>query len=249
MKFRVTLLILVLPFLTAPFACQRIYSVPPLTLPAATSTATPPCTSNWGLGVTTCSSGINWGESLIWNYDVNGTYQYGVSLALAVNCAPETTDGVTLTGPGVSLPLSYSGPVTLNGTVYADYQSVTVTGALTSGDLYTLTSVTSIGTATSSVPLPEPITITNTSGVTYAITWNGGAACGINLFNFNPGGICWVTGAGLEVASSPMIWFNWSNSFCNPGSLVGAQFYGANFNINGGSGILNITNGDIVPFL
>lgn len=247
MNIRVHLFLLGFLILALSLGCQKTYNVPPLTTQSAAPTATPPCYGlSWGSSPATCTSGIFWGQSLVWNYDITGVYQYGASLDLTVNCAPETTAGVTLTGPGVTLPLAYSNLVTISGTVYAAYQSVTVSGNLTSGDVYTLTSVTSLGTASSSVTLPEPITLTKYPTYDLAM-WNG-YSCGLNLFFISTSnGNCFVTGPGYE-AVSPMTITSWSSGCVGFPSLVGVQLYSSNTNIVGGSGVFTISNGSLVTY-
>ncbi len=243
MGFRIYLFLLTSCFLAFSLGCQKTYVVPPLTQSAA-PTVTPICYGGIDGEPGTCTSGINWG-AFVENYDVSGVYQYAASMALAVNCAPETTDGVTLTGPGVTLPLAYDNLVTIGGTVYASYQSVTVTGSLTSGDVYTMTSATSIGTASAAVTLSEPITVSKYSGYDVA-TWNG-PSCGLNLFTFNTGGECSWTGNGFE-SVSPMTITSFGGGSCIPSTLVGAQLFSSNTNLVGGSGSFSMANGALVTY-
>jgi hypothetical protein len=243
MALRIYLVLIAFCYLTFSLGCQKTYVVPPLTQSTA-PTPTPVCYGGYlGSPLGACTSGI-WGQAYAWNYDVNGVYQYAASMALAVNCAPETTDGVTLTGPGVTLPLAYDNLVTIGGTVYAAYQSVTVTDSLTPGDVYTMTSVTSIGTASSTVTLSAPITMTNISTGVDVVSFNN-PSCGLNLFGVNSTGICSGTDPGFA-ANSPITIS--SNGICPGNYLVGAQFFSVDSTLVGGTGFFSIANGALVTW-
>ncbi len=229
----------------SPLACQKTYNVNPLAASVTAPTATPTC-SPYGGSPITCTTGITWGYAWVAGYNVNSVYQYAATLALAVDCLPETTDGVTLTGPGVDLPLTYSNSSTIagtaGGTLYAVYGSNSVTGNLTVGSPYTLTTVTSIGTATSTILLNSINSLTFSTDGT-SISWNG-YGCNINLFLWQSGSIFFdYTGAGYE-AASPLILPHTCTSPCSEG----ADFIASTTNINGGSGIYYISNGVIQTF-
>lgn len=221
-----------------PLACQQTYEVPPLSISTPsgpTTVCTGPCT------VGQCAAGIYWLGGHVWNYDLNSAFQYAAELTLAVNCTPETTAGVTLTGPSVNLPLTYSGMVTNYwGTVCADYRSVTVSGGLSAGANYTLTSVTSIGTATSTLRLPISPNA-NSNGLT--ITWNGWEDGCLYLLQDWSGGVSMVdVGCGFY-AISPLYFLGPCSSPC----MNGAEFSNGTAVITGGTGNFQISNGQLRP--
>ncbi len=158
-------LILTACFLTAiPLACQKNYSVSPPPGPTPTPTCyappqTPPCTN-----------GIMWGFAQLISTVSNGITTGYAELLLTVDCGTYTTAGVTLTGPGMNLELPYgNGYISMNGTNYSDY--ITANNILfTTGAAYTLTSVTTSGTASASLVMPPTPSIA-TDGST--VTWPG----------------------------------------------------------------------------
>ena len=166
----------------------------------------------------------------------NSVNQYGAVLYQVVNCGPETTDTVTMTGPGVTLPLVYLNPANINGTIYSVYQSVTVTGSLTTGANYTLTSITSVGTASATLPLPESPGMTTGSGVTF--TWNGNENGCLYAFQVNAGVLSYWTGCAFY-AVSPLV----DPHVCPSPCENGAEFVNGTYSINGGSGIFQTGNG------
>ncbi len=123
------------------------------------------------------ASTILWNSAYISGYSVYtggapGFGGFGAGITLSVNGLPESTAIVTMTGPGfsssppygvvatVSVPLTYVGPVTVSGNPYAFYSysqfysgaiSILTTPVTTlayqAGQTYSLTTVTSAGTA------------------------------------------------------------------------------------------------------
>ncbi len=112
-----------------PLACQKTYTVGPLAptpVPAFTSTPTqnPFCTVVALPTAGTIPNGIVWGAAEIMSTDYIGLHlDVSVMLYLAVNGAPESTDAVTMSGPGYAGPVSYNGPATVSGDVFAFYTS------------------------------------------------------------------------------------------------------------------------------
>lgn len=159
-----------------PLACQKTYTVGPLAptpVPAFTSTPTqnPFCTVVALPTAGTIPNGIVWGAAEIMSTDYIGLHlDVSVMLYLAVNGAPESTDAVTMSGPGYAGPVSYNGPATVSGDVFAFYTSPAAGITLVAGAPYTLTTVTSIGTATSVVTAPADPFL---SADGYTATWAG----------------------------------------------------------------------------
>ena len=234
----------------APLACQKTYNLGPLTATAATATPTPACSDLWSQWGVTCASGINWNIAYVanyYNYQVS-SYQYGATLALAVNCAPETTAGVTFTGPGVTLPLAYNSVTVIGGVNYALYESNTVNGGLTTTDFYTLTSVTSIGTASASLALPQTLSF-DSAGVSFFYNSSMAAGCGLNVYT-NYAGINYygITGPGFNAPSGAPYPPTFATTCSSPCILFkGVQFFNATQSITGGSGLYDLSNGAVFP--
>ena len=121
--------------------------------PLATATMTP--TQNWMATphssptyMATPPMGIVWDPALIMN--VNGAVFS--SLYLSVNGVLEATAGVTLTTPSGNVPYTFIAGGSGRGS-YAYYGN-SVTFVYQAGQPYTLTTVTSIGTATATVIAP-----------------------------------------------------------------------------------------------
>ncbi len=114
-------------------------------VPSATPTTTPHMTPT----ISVPGSGIFWGPAEIGSFP-------GVTgwLSLAVNGSPESTAGVTLTTPSGNVPFTYSG---VNGSMAAYSPASSFT--YIPGGTYTMTTVTSIGTATASLVAPGPVSI------------------------------------------------------------------------------------------
>jgi hypothetical protein len=224
-----------------PLACTKTYSLGPIE--GEGPTPTPACSNSWGRYLA-CASGIDWGSAFVWNYSNNSVYQYGATLNLAVNCAPETSAGVTMTGPGVVLPLTYSGLATIGGTVYADYQSVTVTGSLTPSDFYTLTTVTSIGSANASLAMPRAI---HFDPLGQSVSWTGDPlSCGLNYFAISSSGITSWTGPGFFAYSGVHYTPSPPCSHCS--YEAGAQFFNNTMLITGGYGTYDMANGALYSY-
>ena len=132
--------------------------------PAITPATTPTPTATLATATPTPTAGIP--NGIFW--DPGSVYQHvlapgefaSVSLSLAVNKRPETTAIVTLAGPGgASDTIPYSSTITLGGFSYAFYFSADLHVPYVAGAAYTLTSVTSIGTAAATFTAPGDITI------------------------------------------------------------------------------------------
>jgi hypothetical protein len=242
---RLFLIVVVILAALMPLACSQTYTFSPVaaSTPTPTAVVTPSCSvSAWGnYQSVTCVGGITWGNGAVMNYDNNSVNQYAATLALAVNCSPETTDVVTMTGPGVTLPLAYVNNITLGATNYALYQSSTITGSLSAGSTYTLTSVTSIGTATASLPLSQPLSITGSSPLT--VSWDGTNCCGLGLFQVYSGVQLYTSGLGF-IACSPILISG--GSICTSPCEMGAELISYTSTITGGAGNYSVYNGEIV---
>ena len=142
------ILLLVSSFLFLPNGCTKLISLP--SAPAPTSTIF------WNSAYVTRSACYTGGVPYCGSFDAGVT--------LSVNGLPESTAAVTLTGPSGSVPLTYVGPVTAFGTVYAFYQYTHMDGpmiipppfifAYVPGQNYILTTFTSAGTASVTAVAP-----------------------------------------------------------------------------------------------
>ncbi len=84
---------------------------------------------------------------------------YAVAVLMSVNQAAEQTDGVTLTGPGVSEIVPFNSVTVISGNSFALYEATTVFN-YQPGSAYSLGVSTSIGTASGSAAAPGGITDT-----------------------------------------------------------------------------------------
>lgn len=217
--------------LAIPMACQKSYSIAPLPGP----TPTPTCVAI--PQTTPIASGINWGEALVGSGTSWGSTFISASLYMTVNGAVETTDGVTFTGTGISpIALKYQGPYTITGTAYAWYY-YQGTSPMTGGGTYTLTSVTSIGTAWATLPLPNDPTI-SPDGLT--ATWSGPSMFNVVAVVPSAGGLtyesslCWSASSPFSIPNSAY------PSPGNYGPIVERLNYTTS--ITGGTGYMRIFN-------
>lgn len=152
-----------------PFACTRPVSSGPSTGPAPT--VTPTCVPG-NFQPTPVASGIYWGRAFVNSVVAGGFPGATAQMNLTVNGMAVSTAGITITGTGLSAsPLTYVGPATINGGIYAFYRFDNPT-TLTDGGTYTLTTVTSIGTASASLTLPS---LPNIAADGSGATWSGSA--------------------------------------------------------------------------
>lgn len=221
-----------------PLACQKNYQVSPLPAPTPTYTISPTPTCYAPPSSVTCANGIMWGYGQVINMNNNGVQSGSYAeLLLAINCTPYSTAGVTLTGPGLTLPLPYgNGTIVLGGTTYADYNSTQSVSFIT-GDTYTLTSVTTSGTAFSSLVMPPQ---TNIASNGLNVTWSGNSLFNFiavinNLTNYTyETSTCW---SATSPASIP------SSAYPSSGNYtVGAETCNYTTSITGGSGIYFMAN-------
>lgn len=153
-----------------PLACQKTYSVAPLTGSGTggAPTSTPTCVS---LSSNPPSpTGIVWGEAYVASGSNYGSPGDDIELYMTVNGAPVSNAGVTFSGTGVSpTALVYGGPYTISGTSYGWYYYQSGT-QLTAGGTYTLSSTASTGTASASLAMPNYPTLAPDGS---AATWAG----------------------------------------------------------------------------
>jgi hypothetical protein len=108
-------------------------------------------------------NGIYWRDAeIVHGKSINGNttsneYFYAV-IEIAVNQKPETTIGVTLSGPGGSAPLTYSGEADCKGYRYSSFESGPITFPYLTGN-YVLTTNTSIGVASVTIIGPGDIKV------------------------------------------------------------------------------------------
>lgn len=118
-----------------------------------------------------------------------------------VNGAAETTDAVTLSYSGGSIPLPYNSIVNISGTNYAKYSNL-VNFPYTPGQAYTITSVTSQGTATGSGVAPGGFTFApDGSGVTWAV--NGNSYSSVQVLDPSSTQVFTNTGTGISPVAIP----------------------------------------------
>jgi hypothetical protein len=158
------LAILLTIIIATGFACsgsRPTGAVVPLSAPTNTPTVTSTPTSTPTCAITPVPYTGAAPTGIFWDFaSVSGNLNYGTSGAsvqLSVNGYQETTAGVTLTGSdSTSAPMTYSGPITMGSSTYSNYLTNAFT--YTAGVTYTLTTATSIGTASASLPAPGNFT-------------------------------------------------------------------------------------------
>jgi hypothetical protein len=164
--------------LLSPLACSKTYTLVPLSsasvTPVATATATPGCGSPQILRGTPPSGVVLYGS-------VQSGVGYGipeeiVTVDLLVNGAPVSTAAVTISGPGLSMSVPYFGTDHQNGNTYAQYKIYNSGVSLSVGDTYTITAITTAGTASAASILPPMPTV--------ELNGSGGSWAGPSQFNF-----------------------------------------------------------------
>jgi len=237
---RFSLLSIILLAILSPLACSKTFTLAPLPAPTvtptptATFTAVPTCCVN--CQTVTCTSGITWGYGYVVNELNLGVNQYSATLAISVSCLPETTDAVTVIGPGLNLPLTYVNNVAIGSTNYALYESGAVNGSLTTGASYTMTSITSIGTASASLAMCQSPSVATNGEVTYTEP-----SYFVNFFEYVLGQMLPTVGTCFY-HPSPLL----MNVVTAPQG--GANGYNYTLSITGGSGIFYVSNGEIVTW-
>ena len=235
--------------LSVPLACQKTYTVSPL--PVSTPTpipATPTSTPTLGMPTPTptcyyppssapCSSGIAWNLGQVLANNFNGAQSYSVELWLSVNCASYTSAMVTFSGPGGSLPVTYDPYGSSGSTTSSLYDTNSGSISITPGAVYTLTSVTTSGTATASLVAP-PLPLIPLDGST--ASWSGSS-----MFNFvdaldssnsmtYESSPCWSASSPVSIPSS---------AYPSSGAYyVVAQCMNWTTSIAGGSGFFFMSN-------
>ncbi len=131
-------------------------TVPPTTQPSATMAPTAAATPTTGIPL-----GIYIHPFSLFQHVLTNNTFLSVSLFLAVDKVAEETATVTLSGPGGSATIPFSGTSTCNGQSCASYfaASPQLTLAYEAGATYELTVETSIGTATAEFTAPGAIEI------------------------------------------------------------------------------------------
>ncbi|HUO57147.1 MAG TPA: hypothetical protein VMV05_03125 [bacterium] len=106
--------------------------------------------------------GVYWyyGNVVNFTYDGATTFYNGLTcqVVLTVNGAAESTCGVTVSGPGVTMPVANSGTIGLYGVTYAIY-SADLPVTYQPGGSYSLLTATSAGTAAATLTGPGGITL------------------------------------------------------------------------------------------
>ncbi len=129
----------------------------PTSTPTATlsSVESPTATPTFGV-----PNGIFWHPNSAYLHSVSPTSEFSFfSLLLTVDGVPESTAEVTLAGPGGTVTIPYTGQTTFDSRFFAQYQSSNLSLAYVPGATYTVTTVTSIGTASAVITAPGGITI------------------------------------------------------------------------------------------
>ncbi len=129
----------------------------PTSTPTATPSAVESPTATPTFGV---PNGIFWHPNSAYLHSVSPTSEFSFfSLLLTVDGVPESTAEVTLTGPGGTVTIPYTGQTTFDSRFFAQYQSSNLSLAYVPGATYTVTTVTSIGTASVVITAPGGITV------------------------------------------------------------------------------------------
>ncbi len=176
-----------LSLLVMGFSCTKNYSVSPLPAPTATPAPNPLiCTPTQTAGPP--PNGIYWYSAQIEGITVsNGvTVVNGIfaQVLLTVNGTAETTDTVNVSGPaGLSATIPYTDNVVVNGNTYAQYQAL-LSNTYQTGGSYSLTTVTSIGTASATLTAPGNITVAPDGS---SASWsNGGMLNTVGIYSSAP---------------------------------------------------------------
>jgi TolB protein len=135
--------------------CADVAS-PTATSPGATITPPPPATPTPTEGAL---AGIAWHRQSILQHVRFPTESSSIFLYIAVDGQAADSAQVTLTGPeGASTPLQFSAPEQIGGVTYARFAANPLGIPYVPGGSYTLTSVTSAGTASATFVAPGGIT-------------------------------------------------------------------------------------------
>lgn len=165
--FSILALILIMTFGYFPMACSKIYTFSPQTVVPTNPNGANMCAENPTPTPGPPPSGINWASATVQLQNSGG---YSVSIPLVVNGAAITNAAVTFSGPGLTVAIPYYGTMIFSGTTYADYSYANSGFNLTPGALYTLTTVTSAGTASASLAVPTTPAV-SPDGST--VSWSG----------------------------------------------------------------------------
>ncbi len=221
----------------SPLACNKNYSLGPLPGPTATPTIAPTATCAVIAQPPPTSSGIYWEEAYVASGSNYGSPEYDFELYQTVNGTPDSTSGVTVTGTGISpTALVYGGAYTITGVVYANYYAQGNT-EITSGGTYTMTSVTSIGTASATAAMAGYATLASDGS---AVTWAGSATTNfLDILSSNYSTSyssfkCWIPPSPILIPST---------AYPSHGSyLVAAERNNYTTSISGGAGIFDVYN-------
>jgi hypothetical protein len=164
--------------------CNKNYQLAPLS--SSSSSGSSPVTNQLCIQMTISptpgppSTGIYWlGANVTNNFQFAGfvsqatTFQCDIFMIL--NGMPESTCGVTVTGPNGSAPVTYidTFAIVMEPQIYANYGTNITAFSYQVGATYTLTTTTSIGTATASMVAPGNfIVASNGSQVTWITPGN-----------------------------------------------------------------------------
>ncbi len=220
-------------------ACQKNYSVAPLTASGPGSggapTATPTCVS-----IPTPvppTGGIYWYQGFVASGSNYGSTGTDAEVYLLVNGVPVSTAGVTVSGTGLSpTALAYGGPSTVSGTVYAWYYYQN-NNLLAAGGTYTLSSATAIGTASASLSMPDyPTLASDGSGATWTgpAMYDYGTVLNSSYSTTYNTGFCPVPSSPLSVPAS---------AYPSSGQYIfGVERINETTAITGGTGLYGVYN-------
>jgi hypothetical protein len=161
----VLLLIMIFGFFS--MACSKIYTLSPQTVVSSNPNGANMCAENPTPTPGPPPNGINWASATV---QIQNSGGYNVSIPLVVNGIAITNAAVTFSGPGLTVPIPYFGTMVFSGTTYADYSYGNGGFNLTPGAIYTLTAVTSAGTASASLAVPNTPTVSTDGSV---VSWSG----------------------------------------------------------------------------
>jgi hypothetical protein len=160
---------------------------------------------------------------------VSTTDYYGLVIwaSILTTTAPETAPAadwaVTVTGPGIADPITFTYPKTDSHYIYWDFGVEPASGeytvsAISSASTTTLSTTFTIANTTSKLPLATGVTGTATSGGGASVTWNSVSGAGSYYVNI------WADagGAYTEIAGG---WVNATSAIVPSGTLTSGVTY------------------------
>jgi hypothetical protein len=213
-----------------PAACSKTYTLSPQTVASSNPNGANICAEYPTSTPGPPPSGINWASATVQLQSGGG---YSVSIPLVLNGVAVTNAAVTFSGPGLTVPVPYYGTMVFSGNTYADYSYGDPAFTLTPGALYTLTTVTTSGTASAVLAVPD----------TPAVSSDGSTASWSGSNSFNEVAVEDTTNANITYITSQCISVNSpvnipASAYPTTGTTYGVFFlnYNVTQSITGGTG-------------